>query len=205
MSESSVQIKFGTDGWRAIIAREFTFANVERVAQAYADLLTREAASESKPFVVIGCDRRFLSEKFAARTAEVMVANGFGIALFTEAEPTPLISWAVKDLGATGVWLTPVYRNSLPGPNPSGAYHGYSTVDFYDVEPRFGTMKEFKELVDEAHRLGLKIVQDQVANHSGPRHPWVADSPVKTWFNYLDQTPRPRNNFEAFLCDKHPR
>lgn len=102
MNESPVQIKFGTDGWRAIIAREFTFANVERVAQAYADFLTRETAGQKQPFVVIGFDRRFLSEKFAARTAEVMVANGFRIALYAEAQPTPLISWAVKDLGATG-------------------------------------------------------------------------------------------------------
>lgn len=101
MSESPVVIKFGTDGWRAIIAREFTYANVERVAQAYADFLAREAAGQT-PFVVIGFDRRFLSEKFAARAAEVMVANGFKIALYTEAQPTPLISWAVKDLGATG-------------------------------------------------------------------------------------------------------
>ena len=62
MSDTPVQIKFGTDGWRAIIAREFTFANVERVAQAYADFLTREAGSGTKPFVVIGFDRRFLSE-----------------------------------------------------------------------------------------------------------------------------------------------
>lgn len=102
MSDSPVQIKFGTDGWRAIIAREFTFVNVERVAQAYADFLTREAGHGNKPFVVIGFDRRFLSEKFAARTAEVMAGNGFKIALFSEAQPTPLISWAVKDLGATG-------------------------------------------------------------------------------------------------------
>ena len=102
MSDSPVQIKFGTDGWRAIIAREFTFVNVERVAQAYADFLTREAGDGKKPFVVIGFDRRYLSEKFAARTAEVMTGNGFQIALFSEAQPTPLISWAVKDLGATG-------------------------------------------------------------------------------------------------------
>jgi phosphomannomutase len=100
VTDEPVQIKFGTDGWRAIIAREFTFVNVERVAQAYADFLTRE--SGGTPFVVIGFDRRFLSEKFAARTAEVMAANGFKIALFTEAQPTPLISWAVKELGATG-------------------------------------------------------------------------------------------------------
>ena len=98
----AAEIKFGTDGWRAIIAREFTFANVERVAQAYADFLMREAGERTTPFVVIGFDRRFLSERFAARAAEVLVANGFQIALFTEAQPTPLISWAVKDLGALG-------------------------------------------------------------------------------------------------------
>ena len=122
---SPVQIKFGTDGWRAIIAREFTFVNVERVAQAFADYLagtfqqaglkqTAAVAQEtgpstissskrhSQPFVVIGYDRRFLSEKFALRSAEVISGNGFKLALFTEAQPTPLISWAVKDLGATG-------------------------------------------------------------------------------------------------------
>jgi phosphomannomutase len=69
VSDAPAQIKFGTDGWRAVIAREFTFANVERVAQAYADFLTREAGPGTKPFVVIGFDRRFLSEKFAARAA----------------------------------------------------------------------------------------------------------------------------------------
>ena len=101
MTEAKVEIKFGTDGWRAVIAREFTYVNVERVAQAYADFLKKEAGS-GQPFVVIGFDRRFLSENFAARAAEVMAGNGFKIALFTEAQPTPLISWAVKDLGATG-------------------------------------------------------------------------------------------------------
>lgn len=102
MSEARVEIKFGTDGWRAVIAREFTYENVERVAQAYADFLRNEAGSEQQPFVVIGFDRRFLSEKFAARAAEVMAGNGFRIALFGAAQPTPLISWAVKDLGANG-------------------------------------------------------------------------------------------------------
>ncbi len=99
MSEPPAQIKFGTDGWRAIIAREFTFANVERVAQAYAAYLSQQA---EKPFVVVGFDRRFLSEQFARLAAEIMAGNGFGLALFAEAQPTPLISWAVKDLGATG-------------------------------------------------------------------------------------------------------
>ena len=110
----------------------------------------------------------------------------------------------LKDLGVTGVWMTPVYRNSAS--NSGGAYHGYSTVDYYDVEPRFGTMKEFKELVDAAHKIGIKVVQDQVANHCGPRHPWNADPPTKTWFNNTDTTPKPRNNYDiASLSDPYAR
>jgi hypothetical protein len=67
----------------------------------------------------------------------------------------------LKDLGVTGIWMTPVYKNSNPSASP---YHGYHTVDFYELEPRLGTMQEFKELVDAAHALGIKVVQDQVAN-----------------------------------------
>ncbi len=110
----------------------------------------------------------------------------------------------LKDLGVTGFWLTPIYRNTLP--NGDGAYHGYHAVDFYDVDPHLGTMKDLRELVDASHRMGLKVVQDQVANHSGPLHPFVTHPPTKTWFNYLDVTPRPRNNFDiAGLSDPYSR
>lgn len=101
MSNDLAQIKFGTDGWRAIIARDFTFANLERVAQAYAEYLKQQSPS-TKPFVVVGFDRRFLSEQFAQRAAEIMAGNGFETELFEEAQPTPIISWAVKDLQANG-------------------------------------------------------------------------------------------------------
>ena len=71
-------IKFGTDGWRAVIARDYTFANLERVAQAYADYLSGETvATDGARLVVVGYDRRFLSELFAQRAAEVLVGNGF--------------------------------------------------------------------------------------------------------------------------------
>lgn len=96
------KIKFGTDGWRAVIAREYTFANVERVAQAYADFLHAESANDPAPLVVVGYDRRFLSESFAQRAAEVLSGNGFSVSLFNEATPTPVVSWAVKDLKARG-------------------------------------------------------------------------------------------------------
>ncbi len=100
------QIRFGTDGWRAVIANEFTFANLERVAQAYADYLKQDASQAAsdagQKLVIIGFDRRFLSEKFAARAAEVLAGNNFQISLFTEAVPTPLVSWAVREQGALG-------------------------------------------------------------------------------------------------------
>lgn len=141
MSDAPVQIQFGTDGWRAIIAREFTFANVERVAQAYADFLTRAPAAGTTPFVIIGFDRRFLSEKFAARAAEVMVGNGFRICLFSDAQPTPLISWAVKDLGATGGVMITASHNP---PN----FNGFKIKAAWGGSAPPETTREVEKLVD---------------------------------------------------------
>src|SRR5262245_41432730 len=109
----------------------------------------------------------------------------------------------LKELGVTGIWATPIYRNSNPRADP---YHGYHTVDFYDVEPHFGTMQDLRELVDAAHALGMKVVQDQVANHCGPDHPWVAAPPTPAWFHDLARMPRLRNNFDiAGLADPYAR
>jgi phosphomannomutase len=148
--DARASIRFGTDGWRAVIAEDFTFANLERVAQAYADYLRAQikkdaaAASEQSlarqlvevgqlseeevgtpPFrkviaqaspdaernasaagastlVVVGYDRRFLSEQFARRASLVLAGNGLRVALFNESVPTPLVSWAVREQGALG-------------------------------------------------------------------------------------------------------
>ncbi len=96
----------------------------------------------------------------------------------------------IRDLGATTVWLTPVYDNvdrvnTKEHPETGGItdYHGYGAVDFYGVEEHLGTLEKYRELVDRAHALGLKVMQDQVANHTGPYHPWVEDPPTPTWFN----------------------
>lgn len=96
----------------------------------------------------------------------------------------------LKDLGVTALWLTPWYDNvnhldtieKKEGDATTG-FHGYGAVDFYGVEEHFGTMAKLRELVDKAHALGLKIVQDDVRNHTGPYHPWVEDSPTPTWYN----------------------
>ena len=96
----------------------------------------------------------------------------------------------LKDLGVTALWLNPWYDN-VDHINQKERYenqditdyHGYGAVDFYAVEERLGTLEKLRELVDKAHALGLKIIQDQVANHSGPYHPWVTDTPTPTWYN----------------------
>ena len=96
----------------------------------------------------------------------------------------------LKDLGVTTLWLTPIYDNSnrindreTYGNGGITDYHGYGAVDFYGVEEHLGTLDQFRELVDKAHALGMKVIQDEVANHTGPFHPWATDPPTPTWFN----------------------
>ncbi|MGH9928717.1 MAG: alpha-amylase family glycosyl hydrolase [Pyrinomonadaceae bacterium] len=96
----------------------------------------------------------------------------------------------LKDLGVTAVWLTPWYDNydhpneiELKDGKPSTGFHGYNPQDFYGVEEHFGTLEKLRELVELAHRAGIKIIQDEVVNHTGPYHPWVDDPPTPTWFN----------------------
>ncbi|MDB6036531.1 MAG: Phosphomannomutase, partial [Verrucomicrobiales bacterium] len=74
-------IKFGTDGWRAVIAEDFTFANVERVAQATADFWIANPIEGTEKRAVVGYDRRFLSDQFARRVAEILAGNGFAVTL----------------------------------------------------------------------------------------------------------------------------
>jgi glycosidase len=96
----------------------------------------------------------------------------------------------LKDLGVTALWLTPWYDNydhpnqiELKDGQPSTGFHGYNPQDFYVVEEHFGTLTKLQEVVNAAHQLGLKIIQDEVVNHTGPYHPWVDDLPTPTWFN----------------------
>jgi len=96
----------------------------------------------------------------------------------------------LKELGVTAIWLTPWYDNydrlneiELKEDKPSTGFHGYNPQDFYAVEEHFGTLAKLRELVEAAHRSGIKIIQDEVMNHTGPYHPWVDDPPTPTWFN----------------------
>jgi glycosidase len=101
----------------------------------------------------------------------------------------------LKELGVTAIWINPVYDNTdrlderemYPevegGPRrPTTAYHGYGAIDFYGVEEHYGTLPKLRELVDKAHAAGFKVIQDQIANHTSPYHPWATDRPTPTWF-----------------------
>lgn len=94
------KIKFGTDGWRGRIAEDYTFANVRRCAQGFASYLIKKGESGNR--VVVGHDKRFLGENFAAAVAEVLTGNGFEVYLTNGASPTPVISYAVVDKQACG-------------------------------------------------------------------------------------------------------
>jgi phosphomannomutase len=93
MSEPA-RIKFGTDGWRGVVADDFTFASVRRVAQGTAEYLKSRAAD---PLAVVGYDCRFASEEFARAVADVFAVNGVRSLIFDRPSPTQVASWTVVD------------------------------------------------------------------------------------------------------------
>ncbi len=107
-------IRFGTDGWRGTIAEDYTFANVRRVAQGFARYLLD--LGHRGRWVVVGYDKRFHSENFAAAVAEVLAAHDLRVYLTQEATPTPVISYAVVDKGAVAAVNITASHNP-PGDN----------------------------------------------------------------------------------------
>ena len=142
------QIKFGTDGWRAVIAEDFTFANVARVAQATADYWKSEVQSpKSKVFgyelkVIVGYDRRFFSDRFAQITAEVLAGNDFQVILTPEPTPTPSVSFAVKHLNAVGgVMITASHNPPI--------FNGFKLKSYYGGSSDSETCKAVESFLDK--------------------------------------------------------
>ena len=108
----------------------------------------------------------------------------------------------LKDLGITAIWLTPWYDNPDEANEcdkpwcPYTNYHGYHPEDYYAVENHFGTMADLQELVRAAHTKGIKVIQDQVANHVAIQHAWAERPPLPDWINPKTQN---RFNYSALL------
>jgi alpha-amylase len=90
------------------------------------------------------------------------------------------------DLGVTGLWLLPIH--------PSPSYHGYDVLDYYDVNPDYGSMEDFQRLLAEADARGIRVVIDLVLNHTSEQHPWFRESrnhesPYRDWYVWEDENP----------------
>ena len=94
----------------------------------------------------------------------------------------------LQELGITGIWLMPIF--------PSPSYHGYDVTDYYNVNPQYGTLDDFKNLIAEAHKRNIRIIIDLVINHTSDKHPWFKDakkdrnSPYRDWYIWSDTDPK---------------
>jgi phosphomannomutase len=137
------EIKFGTDGWRGVIADDYTFANVRRVAGAIAAYVLKK--EDAKKGIVIGYDTRFGSRRFAQATAEVIAGAGVAVKIANDYTPTPALSYAVKNLGtAGGVMITSSHNPwNWNGVKFKATYGGSATpgiIGQIEAEVRAGSM-----------------------------------------------------------------
>lgn len=88
----------------------------------------------------------------------------------------------IAAMGFTAIWANPLLENDMP----RSSYHGYATTDYYRIDPRFGTNKDYRRLGILAAEKGIKVIMDMIANHCGSEHWWVGDPPTSDWFNNQD-------------------
>ncbi len=151
----SFKITFGTDGWRGAIAEDYTFDNVRRCAQGFANYLLEKGRQGQ--WVVVGHDKRFDSEFFAAAVAEVLAANGLKVYLTNGATPTPVIAFSVVDKKACGA------VNITASHNP-GTDNGFKVRNEFGgaIDPE-GLLKIEALIPDAVETVKRKIYKDAEA------------------------------------------
>ena len=110
----------------------------------------------------------------------------------------------ISDMGFTAIWLNPVLENDMP----EYSYHGYAATDFYQVDRRFGSNEDYKNLVEEAGEKGIKVIMDMIVNHSGSEHWFVKDPPASNWINFQDnfkQSNHRRNTVQDLYASKYDK
>ncbi len=154
----ATRIRFGTDGWRGVIAEDYTFDNVRRCSQGFASFLLTNG--NSGRWVVVGHDKRFAAENFAAAVAEVLAANGLKVYLTNGATPTPVIAFSVVNKNACGA------VNITASHNPP-TDNGFKVRDQHGgaIDPE-GLIK-IESLIPEAMRAVKRIpLADGIKNGS---------------------------------------
>jgi alpha-D-glucose phosphate-specific phosphoglucomutase len=141
----SKTIGFGTDGWRAVIAEDFTFDNVRACAQGVADFLINQQMNDKG--LVIGYDTRFASEDFAAASAEILAGNGIKVYLCDNAAPTPVISYVVTATGSAGAIIITASHNP-------GCWNGFKYKDELGASAPTETVAEVERYTNEALASG---------------------------------------------------
>ena len=149
----TTDIRFGTDGWRGLIAEDFTFANVARCAQGLADYL--KARGTAGQGLVVGYDTRFLSRQFAETVASVCAGNGIKVYLSEQAAPTPVVSYNVLHRQAAGAAIITASHNPAlwNGFKFKPEYAGSATQEITDqLEARIKAVDEVKSVPLERGR-----------------------------------------------------
>ena len=103
----------------------------------------------------------------------------------------------IRDMGFTAIWLNPLLENRMPG----SSYHGYSTTDFYRVDPRYGSNESYRELVAQARGMNIGVIMDMIVNHIGSGHWWMQDLPTDDWLNFQDG---PRITSHEHITEQDP-
>jgi phosphoglucomutase len=178
-------IRFGTSGWRAVIADEFTFDNVRLVTRAICEQLRRSGATPSSKLIV-GYDTRFLGEHFAAESLKVVANFGFHALLCNHPVPTPAISFAIKAQAAAGA------INFTASHNPP-EYNGikFSTADGAPALP--AVTSEIEALIRELGSQGDSgggSVTAGVAQSFDPRDGYIDDLSAKIRFDLIEKAGR---------------
>ena len=152
------RIRFGTDGWRAIIADEFTFGNVALCAQGIASYLLKEGIANRG--LIVGYDTRFASREFAGRVAEVMAGNGIRAYLASSPAPTPAVSYSILQQSAAGACVITASHNPA-------SWNGLKYKPSYAGSASPEVIARLEEEIGEAEETGVSALPIEEARNSG--------------------------------------
>jgi len=160
---SMTNIRFGTDGWRGIIAEDVTFATIRLVARAIARRVRADAGGQSGSHLLVGHDTRFLSREFARTAAEAIAGEGLQVSLTSMFAPTPAFSYAVVRLGAAGAVVITASHNppEYNGVKFKTSFGGSASIAFTQ-----GVEEEIRQLQQNISEFEIRNSKFEISKHT---------------------------------------